>query len=88
MANIHGKDINGEYLYAQFPCPNCPERFLTEVKLRTHVLRKHTTRDEKEHKCQYCPYASVEKGDLQKHISSQHGDGTNKRYGCEYCSFR
>ena len=59
---------------------------LPEYQMKSHRLRKHTSRCDMRFKCSLCDYASIEKAALEKHIRFKH---TNERpYTCNVCGFR
>lgn len=84
LAAIHHVDPQGNPLAANIKCPHCDSAFLTDYRLRIHVVRKHTAI--KSHVCPECDYATISKGEMDRHVSRKHRN--ERPFMCETCGFR
>ncbi|XP_040568391.1 uncharacterized protein [Lepeophtheirus salmonis] len=85
MASKHKKGIDGKDLSSDFKCKLCSFECVAEHLLKSHLLRKHTAKEEMKHKCASCTYATVERAALEKHIRYIH---TKERpFMCGICGF-
>lgn len=85
LAVKHKKNEQGDELKMNKACPLCSYKCVADHMLKTHMLRKHTSKDKMKYQCSQCDYASVEAAALKKHIRFKH---TNERpYMCSTCGF-
>ena len=63
-------------------CPYCPTDFLTNYKLKLHILSAHTADEEKPFRCKDCGKGFALKIRLDEHIMSVHTK--EKPYICKY----
>ena len=76
LAVKHKKDENGLELKMSKACPLCPFKCMADFQLKSHMLRKHTAKEQMKYKCSLCNYATVESAALKKHVRFKH---TNER---------
>uniref|UniRef100_A0A1I7XIW0 C2H2-type domain-containing protein n=1 Tax=Heterorhabditis bacteriophora TaxID=37862 RepID=A0A1I7XIW0_HETBA len=71
-----------------FACEHCNYAAASQMTLRRHKLRSHTSRRDWGYKCPYCPETYMEPASYQQHVQSRHY-GRSATFGCPYtqCSF-
>ncbi|CAB4065019.1 KRAB [Lepeophtheirus salmonis] len=79
MASKHKKGIDGKDLSSDFKCKLCSFECVAEHLLKSHLLRKHTAKEEMKHKCAsslilYHPWLDIKRGHLQ-----------TKPHSCKLC---
>ncbi|CAG7721648.1 unnamed protein product [Allacma fusca] len=84
LAVVHKKNLEGKQIEDNFFCTFCNFKCTTELQLKSHTMRKHTSSAKKEFRCQQCLYATVEKAALLKHIRIKHT--MDRPYVCEVCT--
>ncbi|GMR59080.1 hypothetical protein PMAYCL1PPCAC_29275 [Pristionchus mayeri] len=72
-----------------FSCEHCDYAAASQMTLRRHILRNHTSRDDWHYKCPYCGETYMEPASYQQHVSSRHF-GRSATFGCPFtvCSFQ
>ncbi|GMT10623.1 hypothetical protein PFISCL1PPCAC_1920, partial [Pristionchus fissidentatus] len=72
-----------------FSCDHCDYAAASQMTLRRHILRNHTSRDDWHYKCAYCGETYMEPASYQQHVSSRHF-GRSATFGCPYvsCTFQ
>ncbi|GAB6018430.1 hypothetical protein CHUAL_000140 [Chamberlinius hualienensis] len=83
LAIRHQLDPEGKPLNKDVRCSECDFVCITDYQLKSHVLRKHST---KSFKCDECDYCSVMRADLEKHVQIKHRN--IRPYMCETCGYR
>ncbi|KAK5976622.1 hypothetical protein GCK32_006704, partial [Trichostrongylus colubriformis] len=72
-----------------FACEHCDYAAASQMTLRRHKLRSHTSRRDWGYRCPYCYEAYMEPASYQQHIQSRHY-GRSATFGCPYmeCTFQ
>ncbi|GMS80085.1 hypothetical protein PENTCL1PPCAC_2260 [Pristionchus entomophagus] len=72
-----------------FTCDHCDYAAASQMTLRRHILRNHTSRDDWHYKCPYCGETYMEPASYQQHVSSRHF-GRSATFGCPFtvCTFQ
>ena len=63
-------------------CIHCFKSFTSQSLLRSHMVRVHSSRDEKPFKCDHCDYAAFVKDNLARHALQHSAD---KPHHCQLC---
>lgn len=70
-----------------FQCDHCEYAAASQMTLRRHILRNHTSRLDWGYRCPYCSESYMEPASYQQHVQSRHY-GRSATFGCPYMMCR
>uniref|UniRef100_A0A1B0DMG7 Uncharacterized protein n=1 Tax=Phlebotomus papatasi TaxID=29031 RepID=A0A1B0DMG7_PHLPP len=74
--DFHALNTHTPHEMRKYPCPSCPQRFVTSKMLRQHAI-VHAAADEKKHNCPHCQRAFERLTCMKRHVRTFHEGGAN-----------